>query len=288
MICDYTKHWVDLDRSVGCALAHAVAKTASCKVMAHRGNSRTAPENTIASVIESLELDVDVCEFDVRCTKDGYVVLMHDETIDRTTNGTGRISDTTLPEAKLLDTGSWKSDKYIGQTVPALDEVLAVISDVGKEALIEIKDDSAAASVAQLIEKYSMTHSAVALTSSPQVHHQIKAINKNIRRALLCTEFPANVNSTAAKIKWLIEMATELDVEIVDLDYRFVCPELIGRLHAIGKKAWVWTVNSPVIMKCLIDWGIDGITSDTPAVLKKVAGSGEVTFPEVKSKISAE
>ena len=253
--------------------------------MAHRGNSRSAPENTIAAITESLELDVDVCEFDVRCTKDGYVVLMHDETIDRTTNGTGRIADMTLAEAKLLDTGFWKSDKYIGQTVPALDEVLGIVNAAGKDALIELKDDSAAGEVARLIEVYSMTRSAIALSSSADVHRRIAAINKNIRRALLCTEFPSHVNSSSAKINWLAERAAELDVEIVDLDYRFVCPELISRLHAIGKKVWVWTVNSPVIMKCLIDWGIDGITSDTPGVLKKVTESGEVEFPKVKTRI---
>jgi len=275
------------ERSVRSLLKVSSAGFSSCKVMAHRGNSHSAPENTVASVAESLEMNVDVCEFDVRCTKDGFVVLMHDETIDRTTNGGGKISDMTLSQARLFDAGSWKSDLYIGQMIPALGEVLDIVSTAGKEALIELKDDKAAGEVSRLIEVYSMKKTAIALSESADVHRQIKKTNDNIRRALLCTEFPLEAKSKALKIEWLVERAVDLDVEIVDLDYRFVCPDLIRHLHRVDKKVWVWTVNSPVIMKTLIGWGIDGITSDKPGVLKSVAGDGEVKFPEVKSNILA-
>ncbi|MCS7313960.1 MAG: glycerophosphodiester phosphodiesterase family protein [Bryobacterales bacterium] len=96
-------------------------------VVAHRGASRYAPENTLAAFRKAIELGADLIEFDVRETKDGHLVIMHDDTVDRTTDGEGRVSDLTLEQIKKLDAGSWFGPQFKGERVPTLEEALGTI-----------------------------------------------------------------------------------------------------------------------------------------------------------------
>lgn len=98
-------------------------------ICAHRGAMNTHPENTIAAFEEAIRLNVQMIEFDVRMTKDRFLVILHDETVDRTTNGTGKIEDFTLTEARKLDAGSWKSEDFKNETIPTLTETLAVMPE---------------------------------------------------------------------------------------------------------------------------------------------------------------
>lgn len=97
------------------------------QVVGHRGTVKFAPENTIPAIKAAIDLGVDLIEIDIRETKDGELVLMHDETVNRTTNGSGNLSDMTLDEVKQLDAGSWFSDKFTGTRVPTLREALAAM-----------------------------------------------------------------------------------------------------------------------------------------------------------------
>ncbi|MBN2292792.1 MAG: hypothetical protein JXM70_10225 [Pirellulales bacterium] len=96
-------------------------------VIAHRGDMATHPENTLAAFKEAIRLGAHVIEFDVKGTKDHQMVLMHDPTVDRTTNGTGKVSNYTLAEIKQLDAGSWKAPQFAGERVPTLAEALAIM-----------------------------------------------------------------------------------------------------------------------------------------------------------------
>ncbi len=98
-------------------------------ICAHRGAMDTHPENSLAAFREAVRLGAHMIEFDVRMTKDGHLVILHDETVDRTTNGNGKISDLTLDQVKHLDAGSWKSEKFAGETLPTLKEALAVMPE---------------------------------------------------------------------------------------------------------------------------------------------------------------
>ena len=98
-------------------------------ICAHRGASKSHPENTLAALREAIRLGTQMIEFDVALTKDGQLVLMHDDTIDRTTNGKGPVSDRTLAELKQLDAGSWKNAEFKGERVPTLDEALAIMPE---------------------------------------------------------------------------------------------------------------------------------------------------------------
>ncbi len=98
-------------------------------VAAHRGASDTHPENTLAAFREAIRLGAQMIEFDVALSKDGRLVLMHDATVDRTTNGRGPVSELTLAEVKRLDAGSWKDSQFKNERVPTLDEALAIMPD---------------------------------------------------------------------------------------------------------------------------------------------------------------
>jgi glycerophosphoryl diester phosphodiesterase len=109
-------------------------------VAAHRGNSRYYPENTMAAFRSAVEIGADMIETDVHMTKDGALVLMHDDKVDRTTNGTGFISDMTLDEIRALDAGSHKDEKFRGERVPLLTELLELVKDTDILLNIEFKD----------------------------------------------------------------------------------------------------------------------------------------------------
>ena len=108
-------------------------------IYAHRGSSGTHPENTIAAFTEAARLPVHGVEFDVHLTKDNELVVIHDETIDRTSNRTGFVKDMTLAELKSFDFGSWFSPNFNGQTIPTLYEVLQLFAHTTHHLNIELK-----------------------------------------------------------------------------------------------------------------------------------------------------
>ena len=113
------------------------------KIFAHRGSKGTHPENTLASFKEAVRVGSDGIELDVHLTKDGHLVVIHDETVDRTTNGTGEIRNLTLAEIKAMDAGSWFHNKYAGEKIPTLEEVLLLLTELGfnGQLNIELKTD---------------------------------------------------------------------------------------------------------------------------------------------------
>ena len=113
------------------------------KIFAHRGSKATHPENTLASFKEAVRVGSDGIELDVHLTKDGHLVVIHDETVDRTTNGTGEIRNLTLAEIKAMDAGSWFHNKYAGEKIPTLEEVLLLLTELGfnGQLNIELKTD---------------------------------------------------------------------------------------------------------------------------------------------------
>lgn len=136
------------------------------RVAAHRGNSKYYPENTLIGFRSALELPIDQLEIDLHMCKDGHIVMMHDHTVDRTTNGTGRVRDLTLEELKELDAGSWKGEQFAGTQIPTFIEFLEMLKDYPEMTVnVELKDYpredpewariSADKSIA-LIEEYGM------------------------------------------------------------------------------------------------------------------------------------
>lgn len=242
----------------------------SCKIFAHRGCSFTAPENTIASLSESLKLDIDGSEIDVRSTKDGIIVLMHDETVDRVTDGTGKVKDLDFSYLRELDAGSWKNVKYAGEKIPTLIEALDICKDSNQDTLIDIKDRGISKQVIDIVKTKSMQDKVILITSSLDVIKQIKEIDPKIRCGWICENFPRYLFSKNAKMKWIHKQVRKHNIELLDLKYTFLSEKVISQFHEKGVEVWAWTVNEQEIMEALMNWDIDAITTDRPELSKSI------------------
>jgi glycerophosphoryl diester phosphodiesterase len=142
-------------------------------VIAHRGASGYAPENTVSAFKKAIMMKADMIEFDVHLTKDGKVVLMHDKTVDRTTDGKGKVKEMTLKELKKLDAGLWFDKKFKGEKIPTLEKVLKKFK--GKILFnIEIKSEGTEEEIVRLIKKYKLEKDVMVSSFNHQFLKKIK------------------------------------------------------------------------------------------------------------------
>jgi len=176
----------------------AVAAAGVKQIIAHRGSSVDRPENTLASTLRAIEAEATAVEVDVRTTRDGYLVLSHDATLDRTTDGTGPIGEKTQEEIRRLDAGSWFDKRYATERVPTLDEVLAICR--GKiDVLLDLKEtgDDYARRVADVVKKHGEPSRTIVGVRSVEQAEQFRKLLPQARRiGLIAT--PAEIERYAA------------------------------------------------------------------------------------------
>ncbi len=227
-------------------------------IVAHRGYSSLAPENTIASCNAAREF-ADWVEFDVRVTLDDQLILMHDGTVDRTTNGAGDVGAQTLAELRQLDAGSWFSPDFSGELVPLMSEaVLATRPDM--QPFIERKTGSAALYV-DLIHALRIEHEAVIIAFDWDFLAEVEALSPAIRTGALGSEALTLAEIGAIQAR---------GIDFIDWAHGTVTAETIDLVHAYGMELHVWTVNDANRMQTLIDGGIDGITTDDPQLAREL------------------
>lgn len=231
-----------------------------CKVVAHRGFSALAPENTLAAYRKALEYGAGGAECDVRRTKDGGLVLMHDGDVKRTTNGSGKIAELTLEEIRALDAGSWKGAAFAGEKVPTFAEYLALVKDTGCTAVVEIKAEGIAAEVVEMIRQADMVAQCCVISFDPA---NIKAVRQREPKLRCAWLVGGPLKGTPAeRAESLAQQARDCDAPAVSLDFQIVSPELIQELKQRGLGVACWTVNEPIIATALSAWGVDTITTD--------------------------
>ncbi len=168
-------------------VSQAVEPTRSL-VVAHRGLLRHAPENTLANFRACLELRLGF-EFDVERTQGGHLVCIHDNTVDRTTNGKGKVSELTLAKIRLLDAGSWFDPRFAGEKVPTIEEVLKLIAEYRQHEVliaVDLKAENVGAAVVQLAIKHKVLDRLLFIgrtISDPKLRAQIRAASKNAQVA---------------------------------------------------------------------------------------------------------
>lgn len=229
-------------------------------IVAHRGYSAKYPENTISAIQGGIDAGSNGIEFDVYQCASGEIVLLHDTTLDRTTDGTGKINEVTLAYIRKLDAGSWKGEPFIGEPVPTLDEALDVFKGSDVTAVVEVKslNDSGIQQLVDSIASHNVKACVISFNSD--VIRLIKEANPAIRCAFLVGGVPEGNDSAT----WLIEQTKKLKCEVLDINYQILSPELIKVLQENGIEVWAWTVNDTVLIQTLVDWGIDGVTTDVP------------------------
>lgn len=262
-------------------------KLKNFKIIAHRGASAYTPENTLTAFAKAIELGANMIELDVRQTKDGHLIVIHDATVDRTTNGKGRVGDLTIDEIRALDAGSWFSDKFKNEKIPLLEEVLIFIPD-SIELLIEIKENTKSSpniedNVIELIRKYKP-----AVTRYGELNEAVGAVNRVIIKSFedvildsfrksapeipLLKIFVCDIDFLGLVIEKGLRLGSALNDRVQYLQSHWLCTteSYIKKTHERGYTIFAWDLNNESRMKKLIELGIDGIETDYPDLLKKV------------------
>jgi len=227
-------------------------------VFAHRGASKFAPENTLASFQKALDMGAQALELDVTLSRDGEVVVIHDDRVDRISNGSGEVRDLTLAEIQTLDAGSWFSQDFTGEHIPTLKEVFEL---VGKQALINIELKNAKKRNAELVKK------VVALVKEHNVQETVifsSFIPKNVRiaRALL-PDYPVGLLTLPGFLgKLEMVLFPNLSPDLIHPHYSSLSAAFIERQHARMRRVNTYTVNDAELMRTLISWDVDGFFCD--------------------------
>lgn len=245
---------------------------ASTKIIAHRGASNIAPENTLASIREALKSNPDRIEIDVQQTADGIIVLLHDISLERTTNGKGLVKNKTYVELEKLDAGSWFSNKFKEEKIPTLEEAIRLVNGKCK-LIIEIKKGHSfypniEKNILQIIKKLHAENWVAIHAFDDSVIDTVHALDPSISlHKLLVVKFqfsPIIISNAIDNI----ELDNYTYVKEYSIHYAFANKKIINLLKAKGKKVNVWTVNDPATAKQLIALGVDGIITNNPRLLK--------------------
>ena len=225
----------------------------------HRGASGLAPENTIAGIKKALEIGVDGVEFDARASKDGELVLMHDEKVDRTTDGAGFVRDLTFEQIRKLDAGMKFREKFAGERVPAMKEALQLLNGVkGKTTFIEIKQEGIEEKVHEALKAAGMRDNVYVISFHRASVRISREINKKIKTGLI-TEKPED-----------LRYALELKADIFCLNHAEADREIADAVHKHKMLLNVWTMNDPGEIRQMIGIGADMLTSDFPDMLNRL------------------
>lgn len=210
------------------------------KILGHRGASGSYPENTIISIRKAFEYGADGVEFDVQQTKDGELVVFHDWTLERTTNGHGNLKDYTLEELKELDAGSWFSEKFKNERIPTLKEIFDIIP---KEKIIniEIKEEHSnlkretAKLLVNILQSYK-NYNIIVSSFSHNILKEIKELDNSIKVGILLEANLLNINNYIESLGF--------DIYSYHPGICFLEENQIKEIKNTGKIVSAWTVNT--------------------------------------------
>jgi glycerophosphoryl diester phosphodiesterase len=255
-------------------------------VIAHRGFSGAAPENTLAAFQKGIEIGSDMIELDVHLSKDGKVVVLHDETLERTTNGQGRVVDYTLRELKKFDAGSWFAPQFSRERIPTLGEALELAKGRapvnieiknpthGRYPITELTDQAL-----REVKEAGMIHRVIFSSFNPISLEWIKKKEPQVWVALLYHKPWSALSDVTGGEKY----------EVLNLRHSYLTKDKIAKIHKERMKVNVYTVNSQEEMEQFIRWGVDGIITNHPdqlmGILEKRSASNRPAH-RIQSKAS--
>ena len=225
--------------------------------IAHRGASGYAPENTLAAFRRAVTQGVTFIETDLQLTRDAHFVAIHDETVDRTTNGHGAVHDMTMAEVRKLDAGSWFTSDFTGERVPTLQEILEFAKKYDVVFYLELKPGGFWGGEHALIgalRDSSEIARVVVISFEPTILAGLRRIEPTLMTGLLFD----------GQIKDPFEKAVEIGARQIAVRGDLVTPNFLQQARKRDLQVVCWTVNSPAHMRLLADAGVDGIMSDYP------------------------
>lgn len=238
-------------------------KLAKPWVIAHRGASGTAPENTMAAFRRAVELGASFIETDLHLTRDARLVAIHDATVDRTTNGHGLVKEHTLAELRKLDAGSWFDPKFAGEHIPTLEEIIAFAREADVVFYLEVKSE----------DNWGVEHSLVgALRQAQEV----------ARAAILSFDLSALANVRRREPTLIsgflfdkpsenpVDDAARVGVRQIAPHHKLLNKELVDSAHRAYIQVVTWTVNEPEEIRAALATGVNGLMTDYPDRLAKI------------------
>lgn len=236
-------------------------------IFAHRGASAHAPENTLAAFELALSQQADAIELDVKLSADGQVVVYHDATVDRTTNGHGHVKDLMLADLKSLDAGTFFSEKFKGEKIPTLEEVFEA---VGNRTFINVEltnyktpRDQLVESVCMLVKKHKMQKRVSFSSFFASNLSKARSYLPEVPRGLLALN--GFLGTWARSFGFAFGKYQALHPFVKDMTQ-----QQTARVHRLNRRVHVWTVNDEQDMRRLFSWGVDGIFTDDPRLAVRV------------------
>ncbi|MBG56192.1 MAG: hypothetical protein CL935_03565 [Deltaproteobacteria bacterium] len=245
-------------------------------VVAHRGYSARFPENTASAFDAAISAGADMIELDVCITKDRVPVVIHDQTLERTTDGAGMVSELNLSELKKLDAGSWFSPEFKGESIPTLEEILLQIR--GKISVnIEIKPetyelagppDAIEKKICIMVEKFGLKESVLISSFEHSFFPKIKFWHKKdkVKNSLRI----APLHEKEVSEENALNLCKETDAYSFHHDEKFLTPSLIEILKKNQFRTIAYTINNENRIEELTQWGVTGIITDDPEIMWKV------------------
>ena len=226
-------------------------------VIAHRGASGHAPENTLAAFRKALSLGAAFIETDLQLSRDAHFVAIHDDSVNRTTGGQGAVKDLTLAELRTLDAGSWFGSEFTGERIPTLEELLDFSKKHDVVFYLELKPTGTwggeHALIGALRESGEIPR-AVVISFDSAILESLRKIEPTLMTGLLYD----------GQIERPIERAVEIGARQLAVRGDLVTPALLAEARKKDLQVVCWTVNHPAHMRLLMDAGVDGIMSDYP------------------------
>lgn len=238
-------------------------------VFAHRGAKAYAPENTLAAFTMAARMGAPAIELDAKLCADGEVVVIHDATVDRTSDGTGRVAALTLAALRGLDAGAWFGPQFKGERIPTLDEVFET---VGRQVFINVEltnyaspDDGLVERAVKIVRRHALQSRVIFSSFHAENLRRAAALLPEVPRGLLAGTLWRGWG--ARRSEWMDEAYNALHPFVFDTSRR-----LVERVHARGKRVHVWTVNTEAQLRRLRELGVDGVFCDDPPLALRVFG----------------
>jgi glycerophosphoryl diester phosphodiesterase len=221
------------------------------RLIAHRGARFDEPENTLRAVKRAFECGADAVEIDVRLSSDDELVVIHDDTLERTTNGSGKVSKKTLKQLRTLDVGK-------GETIPTLSEVLSLVKKLEIAVVIEMKEPGVEAKVAREIVKAEMERNVIISSFFHSSLLTVKELAPNLKTGVILSSLPV----------FPVTVARNAKANIIFQCYPRLNKEYVEEAIKTGLEIYVWTINTVEEFEEACELGVSGIVTDNPCLFK--------------------
>ena len=248
--------------------------------IAHRGASGVSPENTNAAIEIAIQSGVDVVEIDVHGTSDGRVVVIHDANLNRTTDDRGFVKGKTLDQIRQADAGHWYGSAFSGERVPLLEEAIEITRHRAL-LLIEIKGNFLTEKILQIVDEMDASDHVFVQSFNPETVRRIRLLNPSIPTALIVGKLPSIPSRVRARK--VVRQVLEVGANALTLWHATLTPSFFEEMRKRAVAVWVWTVDEEVIMRDMVQMGVQGIITNYPqrlnAVLRDLEEEGMIQAP---------